>query len=87
MLSIAVLSVTSGLILAEAGAIHVDGSDTAVVHLFLLALIVTLFSDGLFVERELLVVHWGPVVRALRDRDAAHARRCWRSRRSCSSRS
>jgi NhaP-type Na+/H+ or K+/H+ antiporter len=53
------------LILAEAGAIHIDGSDTAVVHLFLLALIVTLFSDGLFVERELLVVHWGPVVRAL----------------------
>ena len=65
VLSIAVLSVTSGLILAEAGAIHVDGSDSAVVHLFLLALIVTLFSDGLFVERELLVVHWGPVVRAL----------------------
>ena len=52
MLSISVLSVTLGLILAEAGAIHIDGSDTAVVHLFLLALIVTLFSDGLFVERE-----------------------------------
>jgi NhaP-type Na+/H+ or K+/H+ antiporter len=65
VLSISVLSVAAGLILAEAGAIHVDGSDTAVVHLFLLALIVTLFSDGLFVERELLVVHWGPVVRAL----------------------
>ena len=65
VLSISVLSVASGLILAEAGAIHVDGSDSAVVHLFLLALIVTLFSDGLFVERELLVVHWGPVVRAL----------------------
>ena len=65
VLSIAVLSVAAGLILAEAGAIHVDGSDTAVVHLFLLALIVTLFSDGLFVERELLAVHWGPVVRAL----------------------
>jgi NhaP-type Na+/H+ or K+/H+ antiporter len=64
-LSIAVLSVGAGLILAEAGAIHVEGSDQAVVHLFLLALIVTLFSDGLFVERELLVVHWGPVVRAL----------------------
>jgi NhaP-type Na+/H+ or K+/H+ antiporter len=57
--------VAAGLILAEAGAIHVDGTDSAVVHLFLLALIVTLFSDGLFVERELLVVHWGPVVRAL----------------------
>jgi sodium/hydrogen antiporter len=65
VLSISVLSVTAGLILAEAGAIHVDGSDSAVVHLFLLALIVTLFSDGLFVERELLVLHWGPVVRAL----------------------
>jgi sodium/hydrogen antiporter len=65
VLSISVLSVAAGLILAEAGAIHVDGSDTAVVHLFLLALIVTLFSDGLFVERELLVIHWGPVVRAL----------------------
>jgi sodium/hydrogen antiporter len=65
VLSISVLSVAAGLILAEAGAIHIDGSDTAVVHLFLLALIVTLFSDGLFVERELLVVHWGPVVRAL----------------------
>ena len=65
VLSISVLSVGAGLILAETGAIHVDGSDTAVVHLFLLALIVTLFSDGLFVERELLVVHWGPVVRAL----------------------
>jgi NhaP-type Na+/H+ or K+/H+ antiporter len=65
VLSISVMSVAAGLILAEAGAIHVDGSDTAVVHLFLLALIVTLFSDGLFVERELLVVHWGPVARAL----------------------
>jgi NhaP-type Na+/H+ or K+/H+ antiporter len=65
VLSISVLSVAAGLILAETGAIHVDGSDSAVVHLFLLALIVTLLSDGLQVERELLVVHWGPVVRAL----------------------
>jgi NhaP-type Na+/H+ or K+/H+ antiporter len=65
VLSISVLSVTAGLILAESGTIHVDGADSAVVHLFLLALVVTLFSDGLFVERELLVVHWGPVVRAL----------------------
>ncbi len=65
VLSISVLSVSAGLILAEAGAINVDGSDAAVVNLFLLALIVTLFSDGLLVERELLVIHWGPVVRAL----------------------
>jgi sodium/hydrogen antiporter len=65
VLSISVLSVAAGLILAEADAIHIQADDTAVVNLFLLALIVTLFSDGLFVERELLVVHWGPVVRAL----------------------
>src|SRR5262245_26510236 len=65
VLSISVLSVATGFILAEAGAIHIDGSDPAIVHLFLLALVVTLFSDGLFVERELLVMHWGPVVRAL----------------------
>src|SRR4051795_1677501 len=65
VLSISILSIAAGLILAEAGTIHVDATDTAVVHLFLLALIVTLFSDGLFVERELLVLHWGPVVRAL----------------------
>ena len=65
VLSISVLSVAAGLILAETGAIEVHGTDTAVVNLFLLALIVTLFSDGLFVERELLVLHWGPVVRAL----------------------
>lgn len=65
VLSIAVLSVGAGLILAETGVIHVNGSDSAVINLFLLALIVTLFSDGLVVEREMLVVHWGPVVRAL----------------------
>ena len=65
VLSISFLAVAAGMILAEADAIHVDATDSAVVHLFLLALIVTLFSDGLFVERELLVVHWGPVVRAL----------------------
>src|SRR4051812_42940258 len=65
VLSIAVLSVTAGLILAEVDAIHVYAGDTAVVHLFELALIVTLLSDGLFVDREMLFVHWGPVTRAL----------------------
>ncbi len=65
VLSIAVFSVLAGLILAEVDAIHVYAGDKAVVHLFELALIVTLLSDGLFVDRELLVVHWGPVARAL----------------------
>jgi NhaP-type Na+/H+ or K+/H+ antiporter len=65
VLSISLLSVTVGLVLAEAGAIHVDAGDKTVIHLFELALIVTLFSDGLFVERELLFLHWSPPVRAI----------------------
>ncbi len=65
VLSISVLSVAAGLILAAAGAIHVEADDKAVIHLIQLALIVTLFSDGLFVERELLWLHWSPPVRAL----------------------
>ncbi|HEX6585789.1 MAG TPA: cation:proton antiporter [Solirubrobacterales bacterium] len=65
VLSISVLSVAAGLALAEAGAIHVDAQDATVIHLFELALIITLFSDGLFVERELLFLHWSPPVRAL----------------------
>ena len=65
VLSIAVLSVAAGLVLAEVDAIHVYAGDKAVIHLFELALIVTLLSDGLFVDRELLIIHWGPVARAL----------------------
>ena len=65
VLSISVLAVGAGLILAEVGAIHVDAEDEVVIHLFELALIITLFSDGLFVERELLFLHWSPPVRAL----------------------
>jgi sodium/hydrogen antiporter len=65
VLSISVLSVALGIALAEAGAVSVDADDVAVVHLILLALILTLFSDGMFVERELLRVHWGPVTRAI----------------------
>jgi sodium/hydrogen antiporter len=65
VLSISVLSVALGIALAEAGAVSVDADDVAVVHLIQLALILTLFSDGMFVERELLRVHWGPVTRAI----------------------
>jgi sodium/hydrogen antiporter len=65
VLSISVLSVAAGVALALTGAIEVDADDSTVVNLFLLALIVTLFSDGLFVEREFLFLHWSPPVRAL----------------------
>jgi sodium/hydrogen antiporter len=65
VLSISILSVAAGVALALTGAIDVDADDSTVVNLFLLALIVTLFSDGLFVEREFLFLHWSPPVRAL----------------------
>jgi NhaP-type Na+/H+ or K+/H+ antiporter len=65
VLSASVLSVALGFGLAVAGVVHVDAADKAVVELVELALILTLFSDGMFVERELLRRHWGPVARAL----------------------
>jgi NhaP-type Na+/H+ or K+/H+ antiporter len=65
VLSASVLSVAFGFGLAVAGVVHVDAGDEAVVQLVELALILTLFSDGMFVERELLRNHWGPTARAL----------------------
>ena len=65
VLSASVLSVALGFGLAVAGVVHVDANDEAVVQLVELALILTLFSDGMFVERELLRSHWGPTARAL----------------------
>jgi sodium/hydrogen antiporter len=65
VLSISVLSVALGIGLAATDVVSVDAHDQTVVDLIELALILTLFSDGLFVERELLRVHWGPVTRAI----------------------
>lgn len=65
VLSASVLSVALGFGLAAAGVVEVDATDKAIVELVELALILTLFSDGMFVERELLRSHWGPVARAL----------------------
>ena len=65
VLSISVLSVALGIGLAATDVVSVDANDAAVVHLIELALILTLFSDGLFVDRELLRIHWGPVTRAI----------------------
>ncbi len=65
VLSISVLSVALGIALAATGLVSVDASDATIVYLVELALILTLFSDGLFVERELLTAHWGPVSRAI----------------------
>jgi NhaP-type Na+/H+ or K+/H+ antiporter len=65
VLSISVLSVAAGIVLAEAGVVSVEATSPGVVDVIEIALILTLFSDGLFVERELLRLHWGPVTRAI----------------------
>jgi NhaP-type Na+/H+ or K+/H+ antiporter len=65
VLSIAVLAVAAGIGLAAADLISVDAEDPGVIEMVELALILTLFSDGMFVERELLGRHWGPAARAL----------------------
>ncbi len=65
VLSVSVLSVGLGVALALADVVTVDVSDPNIIHLVELALILTLFADGLVVERELLRMHWGPPARAI----------------------
>ena len=65
VLSTAVLSVAAGLLLALTDVVSIDPDDETVFELIELALVLTLFSDGMFVERELLAKHWGPPARAI----------------------
>jgi NhaP-type Na+/H+ or K+/H+ antiporter len=65
VLSASVLSVVLGIVLAATGVVEVEVGDPSIVELIELALILTLFSDGMFVERELLRRHWSPVARSL----------------------
>jgi sodium/hydrogen antiporter len=65
VLSISVLAVAAGIGLAAFDVVSVDPTSDLVTHVVELALIVTLFADGLLVERELLAKHWGPPARAL----------------------
>ena len=65
VLSASVLSVALGIGLAATGVVNADATDPSIVELIELALILTLFSDGMFVERELLLRHWSPVARSL----------------------
>jgi NhaP-type Na+/H+ or K+/H+ antiporter len=65
VLSISVLSVAAGVVLALLGVVEADPGTQVVVLLVELALILTLFSDGLLVESGLLRAHWGPPARAL----------------------
>ena len=65
VLSISVLSVGAGIVLAVFDVVEVGPTSTVLLYLVELALILTLFSDGLLVESELLLKHWGPPARAL----------------------
>ena len=65
VLSASVLSILLGIVLASTDVIAVDIRDEGVLELISLALILTLISDGLVVDRELLTGHWGPAARAL----------------------
>ena len=65
VLSTSVLSLATGVGLALAGVLEPSPTSEVVVLAVELALILTLFADGLVVERELLVSHWTPAARAL----------------------
>ena len=65
VLSISVLSVAAGAGLALGNVVEANPGEQIVIYTVELALILTLFSDGLFVESELLRQHWGPPARAL----------------------
>lgn len=65
VLSASVLSVALGIGLAATGVVSAEAANPSIVELIELALILTLFSDGMFVEGELLLRHWSPVARSL----------------------
>lgn len=65
VLSISVLSVAAGIVLSLGDVISVTPGADIVVFTVELALILTLFSDGLYAERELLAREWHAPARAL----------------------
>jgi NhaP-type Na+/H+ or K+/H+ antiporter len=65
VLSISVLAVGAGVVLAEFDVITVTAGEQGLIELIELALILTLFADGLVVERELLRIHWSAPARAI----------------------
>jgi NhaP-type Na+/H+ or K+/H+ antiporter len=65
VLSTSVLSLSAGVVLAWTGVISARPGAELVVLVVELALLLTLFSDGLVAERELLQTHWRPPARAL----------------------
>jgi NhaP-type Na+/H+ or K+/H+ antiporter len=65
VLSSSVLSVVAGIVLARSGLLDANPGAPIVVFLVEIALLLTLFSDGLYAERELLRREWHAPARAL----------------------
>ncbi len=65
VLSVSVLAVAAGMALGALDVVEISATDASVIALIELALVFTLLSDGLVVDRELLVGHIGPTARAL----------------------
>ncbi|MBA2513609.1 MAG: cation:proton antiporter [Solirubrobacterales bacterium] len=65
VLSISVLSVTAGVVLDLAGVVALDPGAQSLVYVVELVLLITLFGDGLLVERQFLREHWRAPARAL----------------------
>src|SRR3954468_18584291 len=65
VLSISVLAVAAGVLLSVAGVLSVDPGDTGLLEVIELALVLTLFTDGLVAERELVEQQWRKPARAL----------------------
>src|SRR3954447_14467644 len=65
VLSISVLAVAAGVLLSVADVLSVDPGDTGLLEVIELALVLTLFTDGLVAERELVQKQWRKPARAL----------------------
>jgi NhaP-type Na+/H+ or K+/H+ antiporter len=65
VLSTSVLSLLAGVVLAWTGAIRAHPGAESILLVVEVALLLTLFTDGLIAERELLRTHWRPPARAL----------------------
>ncbi len=65
VLSISVLSVGAGMLLSLLNVLDVQPGATSVLLTVELALVLTLFSDGMYTERELVQKAWRPPARAL----------------------
>jgi len=78
MLSLPMLSVAAGAALEVSGVLTVTPGAEPIVLVVEVVLLVTLFSDGLLVEQEVLRRHWRAPVRALVIAMPL-TRSCWRS--------